>query len=138
MATLVRLVPPMLYVDTYLAPSPIHGIGLFAARHIPRGALIWAFAPGFDQAFTREDIDRLTEPCRRRVLQYAYYNAARRCYILCADDARFINSSEHPNTVSVGFGSAAKEGQTFAARDIPAHEEITEDYRAFESNGHVG
>lgn len=127
----------MLYVDTYLAPSKIHGIGLFAARPIPRGTLIWAFAPGFDQALTQEDIDHLTEPCRRRILQYAYYNAARKSFVLCADDARFINSSEHPNTVSVGFGSAATEGQTFAARDIPEHEELTEDYRAFELTGNL-
>ncbi len=31
----------MLRVRTYLAPSPIEGIGLFAAEPIPRGTLIW-------------------------------------------------------------------------------------------------
>jgi uncharacterized protein len=123
----------MLHVETYLAESPIDGIGLFAKRPIRRNALIWQFAPGFDLELSDEELKRLADPCRRRILEYAYYNAQKMRYILCSDDARFINHSPEPNTHSVGFGTDDKEeGVTLAARDIEADEEITEDYAAFE------
>ena len=128
----------MLHVETYLAPSPIHGIGLFAARRIERGTVLWEFLPGFDQEFSPEEIERLSPPCRETVLNYAYYNAQRIRYVLCTDDARFINHSDKPNTVSVGFDSAEDgAGRTIAARDILPDEEITEDYRSFDQSGRI-
>jgi hypothetical protein len=33
----------MLLVKTTIAPSPIHGIGLFADQFIPQGTRIWEF-----------------------------------------------------------------------------------------------
>ena len=39
-------------VKTRVAPSGIHGNGLFAAEPIPAGTPIWRFAAGFDQEFT--------------------------------------------------------------------------------------
>ncbi len=123
----------MLLVETYLAPSKIHGIGLFAKNCIPKGTKIWEFTPGFDQELTQEQIDQLSEACRERILNYVYYNANKMRYILCADDERFINHSKEPNIVGVGFCSDnRKEGETFAARDIEADEELTEDYRTFD------
>lgn len=123
----------MLLVPTMLALSPIHGIGLFAAERVEAGTVLWEFTPGFDLELAESDLERMSEPCRRRVLEYAYYNAQKLRYILCSDDARFINHSATPNTFSVGFGQGqASEGQTIAARTIPAGEEVTEDYRAFD------
>lgn len=128
----------MLLVETYLAPSPLHGIGLFAATRIERGTVIWEFLPGFDQELSKEDIARLSEASRQRILNYAYYNARKMRFILCADDARFMNHSDNPNTVSVGFHNGdTKEGRTIAARDIRPHEEITEDYRTFDESGRI-
>lgn len=122
----------MLFVETRIAPSAIHGLGLFAAQAIPRGTRIWEFAPGFDLELSEEELQTLSEPCRAQVLAYAYYNAARLRYILCSDDARFVNHSQSPNTLSVGFGERDIEGMTIAARDIAPGEELTEDYGAFE------
>jgi hypothetical protein len=123
----------MLLVATYLAQSEIHELGLFAAETIRAGTTIWEFAPGFDLELSEEELGRLAEPCRQRILSYAYFNARKLRYILCSDDARFMNHSEHPNTLCVGFGADdACEGQTIAARDIAAGEELTEDYWAFE------
>ena len=42
----------MMLVKTRVAPSGIHGNGLFAAEPIPAGTPIWRFAAGFDQEFT--------------------------------------------------------------------------------------
>ena len=125
----------MLFVETYVAPSEVHGMGLFAAKKIPKGTKIWEFAPDFDLVLSEEDVQRLSEPCRERVLWYAYYNAERMRYILCSDDARFMNHSNEPNTMSVGFGKKEGEGRTIAARDISPDEELTEDYMVFEEIG---
>jgi len=121
----------MLLVETYLAPSPRHGIGLFAGRPIPKGAKIWEFTPGFDLELSPDELDKLSDPCRARIQEYAYYNAVKLRYILCSDDARFINHSDAPNTLDVGFGTGTTEGETYAAVDIRPDEEITSDYRAF-------
>lgn len=123
----------MLLVPTTLAQSSIHGIGLFAVERIEEGAVLWEFTPGFDLELSRSDVEKLSPACQRRVLEYAYYNAQKVRYILCSDDARFINHSASPNTLSAGFGqSQSSEGRTVAARTILAGEEITEDYRAFD------
>ena len=128
----------MLLVETYLAPSPLHGIGLFAAERIAQGTVVWKFLPGFDQELSEQDVARLSPACRERILNYAYYNACKMRYILCADDARFINHSEAPNTRSIGFRHpTTTEGRTIAARDILPNEEITEDYRSFDQSGRI-
>lgn len=126
----------MLFVETYVAPSPVHGLGLFAAQPITKGAMIWEFTPGFDLELSNADLERLSEPCRQRVLWYAYFSVSRMRYILCSDDARFINDSAEPNTASVDFDQAGEQesGRTIAARDIAAGEELTEDYTSFEES----
>lgn len=127
----------MLFVETYVAPSKVHGLGLFAAKPINTGTKIWEFESGFDLDLSEEDIARLSEACRARVLDYAYYNAKRMRYIFCSDDARFMNHSNEPNTASVGFGEDEEQerGQTIAAKDIAEGEELTEDYGVFEDIG---
>lgn len=128
----------MLLVETYLAPSRLQGIGLFARKAIPEGAKIWEFTQGFDQELSQEEIDHLSDPCRERILNYAYYNARKMRFILCADDARFMNHSEEPNVLDVGFGNGnGTEGEAFAARDILPDEELTEDYHAYDQSGKI-
>lgn len=128
----------MLLVETYLAPSRIQGIGLFTRDAIPAGTKIWEFTQGFDQELSQEEVERLSDPCRERVLNYAYYNAQKMRFVLCADDARFMNHSEHPNVLDVGFGNGnGMEGEAFAARDIDPDEELTEDYRAYDQSGNM-
>ena len=41
----------MLLVKTYVAPSAVHGLGLFAAEPIARGACIWRFDPRIDRLY---------------------------------------------------------------------------------------
>src|SRR5438128_5174834 len=102
----------MLLVETYLALSPIHGIGLFAKTRIRKDMKIWEFTPGFDLELRVEDLAVLPISSRQRVRDYAYFNAYKRRYILCSDDARFINHSETPNAIDLGFGGPS-EGETF-------------------------
>ena len=112
----------MLTVKTHIAPSRIHGIGLYADEPIPAGTVIWEFTPLFDVVFTEADIERLPPPARPHVDKYAYYDTDRAAFVLCGDDARFMNHADAPNT----FEESGK--RTVARRDISAGEEITCDY----------
>jgi hypothetical protein len=114
----------MLRVKTRIGPSAIHGIGLFADQDIARGTLIWEYMPTFDVTFDREAFERLPAESQRHVDKYAFLDREQNVFVLCGDDARFMNHSAEPNTWEVS------ESCTLAARDIRAGEEITCDYAA--------
>lgn len=46
----------MLLVPTYVAPSAIQGLGVFAAEPVTEGAPIWRFEPGIDLTHARRAI----------------------------------------------------------------------------------
>jgi SET domain-containing protein len=112
-------------VPTYLGRSSIHGVGVFTPVFIPAGTLIWSFDSEVDWTLSEEDIDRFPEAYREKIRSYCYLDESG-SYILCGDNARFMNHSEEPNCDDWTTGS------TIAYRDIQAHEELTCDYRAFD------
>ena len=114
----------MLLIDTYVAPSviPEAGLGLYCRSFVPAGTVLWRYADGID--VTRDALP--TEPLWRSfVLKYAYRPIGSTSWVLCVDDARFMNHSDTPNT-----GETA-DGGTYAPFDIPAGAELTCDYRDF-------
>jgi SET domain-containing protein len=125
----------MLMVKTRLAPSPIAGIGLFAAQDIKKGTVTWRFMAAYDRLLTESDIGHLPEPARSNILDHAYLDAATGLFVLCADNARFMNHADDPNTAGI-HAPGAIEGYDIATRDIAAGEELTCDYRTFDA--HVG
>lgn len=117
----------MLLVKTKIGPSKIHGIGLFAAQFIPKGAPVWRFQPGFDLNIPAEDIIKLFPRALEQLLNYAYLNHKTNEYILCFDDGRFVNHSDTPNmTDSNPDDDLAPD---IALRDIEEGEEMTSDYQ---------
>jgi len=112
----------MLKVKTRIAPSPIHGIGLFAGEPIPAGTVIWEYDPPFDLPFKREQLEPLPVPARQQVEKYSYFEKEIGAFVLCGDDSRFMNHSETPNTVEMPGP------RTVAAQDIRVGEEITCNY----------
>src|SRR5579862_8511839 len=90
----------MLLVPTRLAPSAVHGIGLFAASFIAKRAPIWKFQRGFDLELPLDFPRRLSEVAHRQFLKYTYISPATGNYVLCSDDARFLNHSDEPNVIS--------------------------------------
>jgi len=119
----------MLLVPTTIGVSPIQGIGVFAAERIKKGTPIWEFTKGFDLEIPGESIRKLRSPMRETMLKYAYRIPKIDTYILPADDARFMNHSEHP-----AVRIAQDDGPDIAARDIAPHEELTVDYSAFDED----
>ena len=120
----------MLLVKTYLAPSRIHGIGLYAAQPIPAGTVVWRLHPALDLELTDADMAELSDPAREQIRRYTYLDLVRGTHVLCGDDARFFNHSDHPNCHDF---PDADGGTTVAARDIGEGDELTSDYSRFDA-----
>ena len=121
----------MMLIKTVRKSSEIHGIGLFAAESIPEGSPTWRFVPGVDQAIHPDLLERVPEASRGSFLTYAYLDIRTGLYVLCADDARFMNHSDEPN-VCGDYELDPVFGMDVAARDIEEGEELTCDYRTFD------
>jgi uncharacterized protein len=121
----------MLLVKTRLGLSKISGIGLYANTFIPKGTVIWRFTPTIDLSFNEVEYQLFKKEydCER-IDNYVYRSKISGCYILCGDDARFINHSFEPNTIDTQDDI---EGLTIASRDIYPGEEITSNYGAFDA-----
>lgn len=115
----------MLRVSTFVAPSPIAGVGLFAAERIPAGTAIWEFTDGVDWRLTKDELDYFPEPYRSRIRHYVYLDESG-VYVLCGDNAKFMNHSVEPSC------SDADPRFTLAVRTIEPGEELTCDYREFD------
>ncbi len=120
----------MLLVRTLVDKSQIHGLGLFAAERIDEGTPVWRFTPGLDLDLDPSALEIQPALARERLAHYGYIDIRLNRYILCCDDARFINHSETPNLRS-DF-SLEPHGVDIATRDIMAGEELTIDYRSLE------
>lgn len=120
----------LLQVPTRLAPSTIHGIGVFATERVPAGTLVWRFTPGFDLDFDPVVVDDLPKHLRDWFAHYGYVDFHVQRLVICLDNARFINHSADPNLRS--DYELDRFGQDYAARDIEAGEELTADYSEFE------
>lgn len=115
----------MLRVPTYVAPSPIAGVGLFAATDILAGHVIWEFTEGVDWRITPTELLLFPEPFQSRLRHYLYQEDSG-VYVLCGDNAKYMNHSDDPNCDDAGGD------YTVARRKIAAGEELTCDYRLFD------
>ena len=122
----------MMLIRTRVAPSGIHGLGLFAAEPVSRGAPVWRFQPGFDHDFSPEQFAALPALAREHTRWFCFVSKVDGHVILSGDHACFINHSAHHNT---GLPAGAKPPvTTLALRDIAAGEEITCDYWSYDAD----
>ena len=116
----------MMTVRCHLAPSSIEGLGVFSRQDIRKGDVIWRFDRRFDQLIPLGTLDEAPEHVREFLDRYGYPHADHPGFlVLDADEGRFMNHSETPNT------DFSRPDIGVAIRDIPAGEEITCDYREF-------
>jgi SET domain-containing protein len=116
----------MMVVRSYLAPSAIEGLGVFAAEPIAKGALVWRFDRRFDQVIAKEVLAAAPSHVREFMERYTYEFHEDHAYVvLDADEGRYMNHSDAPNVdltdPEIGV----------ATRDIAAGEELTCDYACF-------
>lgn len=118
----------MLLVKTKISLSKIHGIGLFAAEFIPKGTEVWKFKKGFDLEFSEKEIYSLglSQQALEQFLNYCYRSSGTGKYMLCSDDARFVNHSENPNIK--GNGLEGELDTDIALYDILIGNEFTYNY----------
>jgi len=116
----------MLLVRTRLAPSAIHGLGVFTLEPIAQGAEVWRFTPGFDLDLDPKLLEGQPPHVREWLLVYGYLDPRLKRFILCCDDARFLNHSATPN-LRPDF-TRDRYGVDVALRDIAAGDELTVDY----------
>ena len=117
----------MLLFETYVAPSEIEGVGVFAAQDIPAGAAIWRLDPTIDRLIPKAEVPSLPEVTQAFIERYAYPLPANPdMLVLEVDNGRFMNHAAKPNTdfknPAVGIALVA----------IPADSEITSDYSEFD------
>ena len=117
----------MLLVPTYVAPSQIEGVGVFAAEDIPPGTLIWRLDPGLDRLLSPQEIELLPSVHQSFVERYGYpFPHDPSLTIVELDNGRFMNHSTAPNT------RFSDPDAGFARIGISAHEELTCDYSEFD------
>ncbi|NBR85452.1 MAG: SET domain-containing protein-lysine N-methyltransferase [Verrucomicrobia bacterium] len=121
----------MMLIRTRVAPSSIHGMGLFTVEPVAKGTPIWRFEPGFDRAFTPEQFNALPPRARDHIRWFSYVSEADGHRILSGDHACFMNHSPEPNTGTLPDSTTPV--TTVTLRDLAADEEITCNYFAFDA-----
>lgn len=116
----------MLIVRTYVWPSKVHGLGVFAKDDVKAGTHVWEFDPTVDAEIDLRLVVRMPAAASENILNRCFKTEGGK-YILSRDNGVFINHSDDPNTLTNELG-------LFAARDIQAGEEITENYRRLPSH----
>jgi SET domain-containing protein len=118
----------MLAVDNYLAPSALHGLGVFTRVRIAKGQMVSRFKAPFDLEFPPAMLAGLNPQERKYLKTYAYLSRFDGVYILTGDNDRFMNHSDTPNVGINPDGTAT----CLALREIAAGEELVCDYREFD------
>jgi uncharacterized protein len=96
------------------------GYGVVATKFIPKGTITWALDK-LDRIFTSDDVEKL-DPLYQQVLdKYTYRNSEGK-YVLCWDNARFVNHSSKSNCLTTAYEFE------ISIRDIYPGEELTDDY----------
>jgi hypothetical protein len=113
----------MFLVQTYVAPSDVHGNGVFAGEDLTAGQPIWRFTPGLDLVVPFEVVAASPKAFQDYMTMYAYVSPqVDGGMVLSCDHAKFLNHSDEPNTTIQGH-------VTLARFPICKGEEITCDYR---------
>lgn len=114
----------MMLVGTELAPSKIHGTGVFLTEPVERGQVIWRFDSRIDRTYSEAEIASLPTHMQAFLRIYSTWHEPTGLWVLCGDNGRHFNHCAAPNTISRGIAF----GEDVAAFDLPAGTELTSDY----------
>jgi hypothetical protein len=96
------------------------GYGVVATKFIPKGTITWALDK-LDRTYTPQQV-RAMDPLYQQVLDIYTYRNPEGNFILCWDNARFVNHSSNSNCVTTAYEFE------IAIRDIHPGEQLTDDY----------
>lgn len=116
--------------ETYVAlkPSPVHGIGVFAIRDIPKGCrTIFSKAACEWIKLSFEEVEQLPAHSRNLIETYCLYDETHYFVpdygLKLMDLVLYLNHSDEPNIASINDGE-----QFEALRDIREGEELLVNY----------
>jgi uncharacterized protein len=112
----------MLLIDHYVAPSAIHGLGVFTTLFVPRGALVWQFNPLIDRTIHETALIDLPQSTVQLIRTHSEYFSKTGNYILGADGDYYMNHSDEPSLFD-------NKTTMLAARNLEPGDELTCDYR---------
>jgi hypothetical protein len=89
----------VLLIRTSLHPSPIHGVGVFTNKPIPKGQVVWVFDARIDLSVPLEEKPNFPPAIQEFLYHLIYVEImdGRKMMILCADNAKYMNHSNQPN-----------------------------------------
>jgi len=86
----------MIHPDTELRfISPVVGYGVVAKKFIPKGTITWALDE-LDREFTPKQYQEMDNTYKEIIEFYSFRNNVGN-YVLCWDNARFVNHSFNSN-----------------------------------------
>jgi SET domain-containing protein len=112
----------LLLIEHYVAPSSIHGLGVFAANFVPNGSKVWEYHPAIDRLIPVSDLEGLPDHVITRLEAHSEYLPDRHALRVAVDGDYYMNHSDDPNLEDDGVF-------VFARRDIRAGEELLCNYR---------
>lgn len=114
----------MLTVPVEIRKSEIHGCGVFAAKDIRKGDVVWMF-DHLDQRWPGYTVEYWEPRLRAYAEQRGYVNK-RGEVVICVDEAQFLNFPRIGETANLCLGGTQDgEDILLAAVDIPAGTELT-------------
>ena len=114
----------MLKIQTYLKEIKNKGIGLIAGQDIKKNSVIWVYNEQIDIVLNNKNLPKIL----KEFLEiYATKNNNK--YMLCCDNARFMNHSLKPNIKSLGSFK-----DNIAIKNISKGEELTIDYNTIDED----
>jgi uncharacterized protein len=96
------------------------GHGVVATKFIPKGTITWALDK-LDRTFSKDQVHQMDQLYQDILDKYTYRNPEGK-YVLCWDNARFVNHSANSNCITTAYDFE------IAIRDIQPGEELTDDY----------
>jgi len=115
----------MFIVRTSLRPSPIEGLGCFAAEPIQQGQVVWQFDPRLDLQIPLSALHEFPPAIQEHFRTYTYVVVinGEEFMVYCADLSKHMNHSDAPNLYDTPDNL-----QEIALRDIEIGEELTCNY----------
>ena len=120
----------MIHIAYALKESDKHGIGLFAAENLQKGAVVYTASPVLDLNITKEQFDALDEREKKEMRWWGFWDAPHNVWHVDFDVSKFIN---HSTEGTVTQNAAHQDAYLVTTRDVQAGEELTQNYLEFES-----
>ena len=111
----------------YLAPSKIHGVGIFAIDDINKGDLIFEYSNKNTNKLSKKTLNQIDiSKNQQDVLSRMYYADEEAIYIKHDQDIHWVNFMNHSKNPNMIYSL----NKYFAKRNVKANEELTLDFTA--------